>query len=131
MCAVRGTVDVLAVDSKRYVGAQIGVHDLRGVRVGTVSHLRNVEYLVVSGERADVERVAGAGRDALAGGRGGAVPGGGCDGPGVGGPGRLDTRGHGTSAARGAAGDRASSATAGRTGPRAPGRAEAVTDGAQ
>lgn len=131
MCAVRGAVEVLAVDSKRYVGAQIGVHDPRGVRVGTVSHLRNVEYLVVSGEPADVARVASAGRDALERVGNGAVPGGGCDDPGVGGPSRLGTRGHGTDAARGAAGNRPPSAAAGHTGPCTPDRTEAFTGGAQ
>ena len=49
MCRGRGTVEVLGYDSKRYVGAQIGIHNRRGERVGAVSHLRNTEYLVVSG----------------------------------------------------------------------------------
>jgi len=61
MCAGRGHVEVLAFDSKRYVGAQIGIHNPRGERVGTPGRLRNVEYLVVCGERSRVERtVAGA-----------------------------------------------------------------------
>jgi adenine-specific DNA-methyltransferase len=37
------------VDSKRYVGAQIGIHNPRGERVGRVSHLRNTEVLFVVG----------------------------------------------------------------------------------
>jgi adenine-specific DNA-methyltransferase len=49
MCATRGPVQVLAFDSKRYVGAQIGVFNPAGVRVGQVSHLRNVEYVLVVG----------------------------------------------------------------------------------
>jgi adenine-specific DNA-methyltransferase len=57
LCRHRGHVDALAFDSARYVGAQIGVHNPDGVRVGEVSHLRNLEYLVVSGERDAVERV--------------------------------------------------------------------------
>jgi adenine-specific DNA-methyltransferase len=48
-------VRVLAFDSKRYVGAQIGIHDPRGRKVGTVSHLRNTEYLVVAGSAGAVE----------------------------------------------------------------------------
>ncbi|MFL6181167.1 MAG: DNA adenine methylase [Actinomycetes bacterium] len=44
-------VDVIAVDSKRYVGAQIGIHNPRGERVGEVKRLRNVEYLFVAGDR--------------------------------------------------------------------------------
>jgi adenine-specific DNA-methyltransferase len=56
MCRGRGTVEVLGYDSKRYVGAQIGIHNRRGERVGAVSHLRNTEYLVVSGAAEAVER---------------------------------------------------------------------------
>jgi adenine-specific DNA-methyltransferase len=60
MCRPRGAVEILAYDSKRYVGAQIGVHNPDGARVGTVSHLRNTEYLVLSGERHAVERARAA-----------------------------------------------------------------------
>jgi adenine-specific DNA-methyltransferase len=56
MCRARGAVEVLAYDSKRYVGAQIGIHNPVGERVGTVSRLRNTEYLVVSGEPDAVAR---------------------------------------------------------------------------
>ena len=49
MCAVHGDVGVLAFDSKRYVGAQIGIHDPQGNKVGTVSHTRNLEYVVIAG----------------------------------------------------------------------------------
>jgi adenine-specific DNA-methyltransferase len=42
-------VRLLAFDSKRYVGAQIGIHNPAGVRVGSVSHLRNTEYVFVAG----------------------------------------------------------------------------------
>ena len=47
MLASRGEVHVLEYDYKRYVGAQIGIHDLNGNRVGQVSHVRNREYLYV------------------------------------------------------------------------------------
>ncbi len=56
MCSVRGSVEVLAFDSKRYVGAQIGIFNPSGDKVGAVSHLRNQEYIVLAGDRADVER---------------------------------------------------------------------------
>ena len=36
MCAERGHVRVLAFDSKRYVGAQIGIHSPTGAKVGQV-----------------------------------------------------------------------------------------------
>jgi adenine-specific DNA-methyltransferase len=55
--AARGDAVALAFDSARYVGARIGIHNPDGKRVGTVSHLRNLEYLVVCGERAALERV--------------------------------------------------------------------------
>jgi adenine-specific DNA-methyltransferase len=41
-------VQTLAFDYRRYVGAQIGIHDKAGKKVGKVSHLRNLEYLFVS-----------------------------------------------------------------------------------
>jgi len=66
-CAQRGHVEVIDVDSRRYVGAQIGIYSPGGQRVGDVSHLRNVEHLVIAGERELVERVAAAGHTALAG----------------------------------------------------------------
>jgi adenine-specific DNA-methyltransferase len=53
-------VRMLAFDAKRYVGAQIGIHSPTGVKVGTVSHLRNTEYLFVAGDRERVEAAASA-----------------------------------------------------------------------
>ncbi len=49
MCSAHGEVVALAFDSKRYVGAQIGIHDPSGNKVGTVSHTRNLEYVVLAG----------------------------------------------------------------------------------
>ena len=61
MCRARGgEVRTLAFDSKRYVGAQIGIHNPQGEKVGQVARLRNVEYLVVCGEPELVERATGA-----------------------------------------------------------------------
>jgi adenine-specific DNA-methyltransferase len=60
MCAVHGHVEVLAFDSRRYVGAQIGIHNPQGERVGAVSHVRNQEYVVIAGERAEVRRLVDA-----------------------------------------------------------------------
>ncbi|WP_084542895.1 DNA adenine methylase [Deinococcus murrayi] len=42
-------VRLLAFDYKRYVGAQIGIHNPSGERVGQVSHLRNLEYIFLAG----------------------------------------------------------------------------------
>jgi adenine-specific DNA-methyltransferase len=48
-------VEVLAFDSKRYVGAQIGIHGPTGEKVGQVRRLRNVEYLFVAGDEDRVQ----------------------------------------------------------------------------
>ena len=48
-----GHVGVVADDFKRYVGAQIGIHNPSGEKVGRISHLRNKEYLFVVSERRD------------------------------------------------------------------------------
>jgi adenine-specific DNA-methyltransferase len=53
-------VRVLAFDSKRYVGAQIGIFNPAGEKVGRVGRLRNVEYLFVAGPTARVEAAAAA-----------------------------------------------------------------------
>ncbi|HLI44988.1 MAG TPA: DNA adenine methylase [Acidimicrobiales bacterium] len=52
-----GAVALLGFDQARYVGARIGIHNPAGERVGTVSHLRNTELVVVAGP---AEMVAGA-----------------------------------------------------------------------
>ena len=54
-------VRLLAFDSKRYVGAQIGIHGPTGEKVGTVSHLRNTEYVFVAGPTERVEAAVPAG----------------------------------------------------------------------
>ena len=47
LLAERGVVQTLVTDFKRYVGAQIGIYDPSGAKVGAVGHLRNEEYLYV------------------------------------------------------------------------------------
>ena len=47
-------VGMLAFDRKRYVGAQIGIFNGTGAKVGQVSHLRNTEYVFVAGPRGRV-----------------------------------------------------------------------------
>jgi adenine-specific DNA-methyltransferase len=56
MCSQYDFVETLAFDSKRYVGAQIGIYNPDGDKVGEVSHLRNLEYVVVAGTEEDVAR---------------------------------------------------------------------------
>lgn len=48
-------VRMLAFDSKRYVGAQIGIFNPSGEKVGKVSHLRNIEYVFIAGPTDKVE----------------------------------------------------------------------------
>jgi adenine-specific DNA-methyltransferase len=59
----KGHVVQMDVDFKRYVGAQIGIHNPAGEKVGRVSHLRNTEHLFLVGEREAVERAARAAAD--------------------------------------------------------------------
>ena len=47
MLRTRGEVLVLEHDFRRYVGAQIGIYNPKGAKVGSVSHLRNVEYIFI------------------------------------------------------------------------------------
>ncbi len=57
----KGHVAVVEVDYKRYVGAQIGIFNPDGRKVGAVSHLRNREFLyVVAPTAAEAGRAAGA-----------------------------------------------------------------------
>jgi adenine-specific DNA-methyltransferase len=51
MLSHRGKVSTKSMDYKRYVGAQIGIHNPQGKKVGEVSHLRNREYLYVLDRR--------------------------------------------------------------------------------
>lgn len=65
MCAVHGDVVALAFDSKRYVGAQIGIHDPSGNKVGEVSHTRNLEYVVLAGPTAKLHAMTAPFSDAI------------------------------------------------------------------
>jgi len=47
MLSTRGHVQVVEIARPRYVGARIGIHNLKGEKVGAVGRLRNVEYLFV------------------------------------------------------------------------------------
>jgi adenine-specific DNA-methyltransferase len=57
-------VVTLSFDSARYVGAQIGIHNPAGDKVGKVSHLSNHELLVIAGEGALVRHVVDQVREA-------------------------------------------------------------------
>ena len=51
MCSDFEDARLLAFDSKRYVGAQIGIFNPKGKKVGAISHLRNQEWVLVAGNR--------------------------------------------------------------------------------
>lgn len=51
MCSHYEEARLLSFDSKRYVGAQIGIFNPVGKKVGAVSHLRNKEWVLVAGNR--------------------------------------------------------------------------------
>lgn len=59
--AGREDVRLLAFDAKRYVGAQIGIHNPAGVKVGEVKRLRNTEYVFVAGPTERVEAAVATG----------------------------------------------------------------------
>jgi adenine-specific DNA-methyltransferase len=54
LLACRGRVEVLQVGQRRYVGAQIGIHNPKGERVGRVGRLHNTEFLYVVSAAAGV-----------------------------------------------------------------------------
>ena len=56
MLRARGEVLVLAHDFKRYVGAQIGIYNPGGVKVGKVGNLRNTEYIYIVSDAPDALR---------------------------------------------------------------------------
>jgi adenine-specific DNA-methyltransferase len=58
MCETRGHVEVVDVDFKRYVGSQIGVYNKKGLRVGTPGARRNVEHIVIAGDKELVKKMA-------------------------------------------------------------------------
>lgn len=60
MCAARGhPVKVLAYDTRRYIGNQLGVFSPDGRRVGEAGHERNVEYLLISGPEEKLAAISG------------------------------------------------------------------------
>ena len=52
MLARRGSVEVIEHEYRRYVGAQIGIHNPAGQKVGQVSHLNNRERVYVCSDHA-------------------------------------------------------------------------------
>jgi adenine-specific DNA-methyltransferase len=61
LLAHRGEVASVELEHKRYVGAQIGIYNPRGEKVGRISHLSNRECLFLAGPDAH-RRMRGAGQ---------------------------------------------------------------------
>lgn len=59
--ADRGHVETLDIDFKRYVGAKIGVYNKSGDLVGSPGDTRNIEHVLICGEKSVVERIHQAG----------------------------------------------------------------------
>ena len=57
ICSVKGHVEVVDVDFKRYVGSQIGVYNKAGERVGEPGAKRNTEHVVFAGEKSRISRL--------------------------------------------------------------------------
>ncbi|MGE3107477.1 MAG: DNA adenine methylase [Phycisphaerales bacterium] len=55
-----GSVEVIEREYRRYVGAQIGIYNPRGHKVGTVSHLTNTEFVYVVRRGTSVRAQSGA-----------------------------------------------------------------------
>lgn len=53
-----GKVTTIENDFKRYVGAQIGIYNPQGAKVGKVSHLTNKEYVYIVSRESLAERLA-------------------------------------------------------------------------
>jgi adenine-specific DNA-methyltransferase len=51
IASTRGHVEILDFDFKRYVGSQIGVFNKAGQRVGVPGAKRNIEHVVLAGEK--------------------------------------------------------------------------------
>ncbi len=54
----QGKVTTIENDFKRYVGAQIGIYNPQGEKVGKVSHLKNKEYVYVVSRECLADRLA-------------------------------------------------------------------------
>lgn len=60
-CASRGgTVEVLEFEHRRHVGSQIGIHNLRGEKVGTPGATSNREYIILQGRRETIREMVDA-----------------------------------------------------------------------
>lgn len=57
IASVKGHVEILDFDFKRYVGSQIGVYNKSGEKVGLPAHRNNIEHIVIAGNKQTVRRM--------------------------------------------------------------------------
>jgi adenine-specific DNA-methyltransferase len=62
ICASKGEVAVIDVDFQRYIGSQIGIYNKQGTKVGAPGRSRNLEHLVIAGDKQTVRRMIAAGK---------------------------------------------------------------------
>jgi adenine-specific DNA-methyltransferase len=59
LASEKGYVAVLRHPYKRYIGAQIGIYNSKGEKVGKISHLKNEElFFVISKDKKIIENLA-------------------------------------------------------------------------
>lgn len=57
ICRQKGQVALIEVDSKRYIGSQIGIYNKAGELVGSPGKKRNTEYLLIAGDSVRLKRM--------------------------------------------------------------------------
>lgn len=60
ICKQKGEVALIEVDSKRYIGSQIGIYNKAGELVGNPGKKRNTEYLLIAGDSVRIKRMLAA-----------------------------------------------------------------------
>jgi adenine-specific DNA-methyltransferase len=63
IASTRGHVEIVDFDFKRYVGSQIGVFNKAGQKVGVPGAKRNIEHMVIAGERNRVKSMVASLKD--------------------------------------------------------------------
>jgi adenine-specific DNA-methyltransferase len=57
ICKVRGDVALIEFDFKRYIGSQIGIYNKAGKKVGSPGQKRNVELMVIAGDKGRIQKM--------------------------------------------------------------------------
>lgn len=57
ICSSKGHVELIDIDSRRYIGSTIGVYNKKGEKVGLPAHKRNLEHLLIAGPKQTVRQM--------------------------------------------------------------------------